>query len=191
LSEIAKVARLQDVSSEIADFDRPVARATDTPTAAFEHLYAEHRVAVLRFLAAFTCDNEKALELASVTFERAWSECRAGREIGLGWLLRSARNVAIDVSRRDAVRERFSRLRPAPPFATSAEDIVIQRNSGQVVRAAVAKLPSPQREAVVLRFTSKLRVREIAEIIGKGEDATEKLLSRAMTTLREELHERV
>ncbi|MGZ8741134.1 MAG: RNA polymerase sigma factor [Gaiellaceae bacterium] len=179
------------MSSEIVDFDSAAARALGTATAAFEQLYADHRVAVLRFLVAFTSDEEKALELASATFERAWSECRGGRSIGLGWLLRSARNAAIDASRRDAVRERFSRLRSGRRFAASAEDVVIQQDSGQVLRSAVARLPSPQREAVVLKFTSNLRVREIADVIGKREDATEKLISRAIATLREELHERV
>jgi RNA polymerase sigma factor (sigma-70 family) len=176
--------------SEIADLDTAQARALGTATTAFEQLYAVHRLTLLRFLVAFTSDQETALEIAAITFERAWSECRRGRQIGLGWLLRSARNAAIDASRREAVRSRFLRAGVGSPTAASAEDVVIRRDSDRALRVAVGRLPSPQREAVALRFTTTLRVREIAEIVGKREDATEKLISRALAILREELHDR-
>jgi RNA polymerase sigma factor, sigma-70 family len=176
--------------SEIADLEIVQARALGVATSAFEQLYTAHRRTLLRFLIAFTSDEDRALEIAALTFERGWSECRRGRQIGLGWLLRTARNAAIDASRREAVRSRFLRAGVASPTAASAEEVVIQRDSDRALRMAVARLPSPQREAVALRFTTTLRVREIAEIVGKREDATEKLISRALDTLREELHDR-
>ena len=64
------------------------------------------------------------------------------------------------------------------------------QHAAEELRAMVRSLPSPQREAVVLRFTTRLAVREIGSVIGKGEDATEKLISRALTKLREGFNER-
>jgi RNA polymerase sigma factor (sigma-70 family) len=71
-------------------------------------------------------------------------------------------------------------------FEPSAEETVIRRDSAATLRAAVARLPSPQREALVLRFTTRLPVREIGAVIGKGEDSTEKLIARAIKRLRED-----
>jgi RNA polymerase sigma-70 factor (ECF subfamily) len=179
------VARLLGVNSEMADFARTASNAVGAVTA-FEELYEANRTAVVRFLMAFAGSEDRAVDLASQTFAQAWSECRRGRTIGLGWLLRTARNAAIDASRRDAVRRRFSRSERRAGNEPSAEDIVIRLDSAATLRAGVARLPSPQREAVVLRFTTDLPVREIAAVIGKREDATEKLIARAIRKLRED-----
>lgn len=185
MSESARSARLRGVNSDMADLSGIAIPAIESATKAFEHLYEDNRVPVLRFLIAFVGDEDQALELASQTFERAWNACRQGQTIGLGWLIRCARNAAVDASRRDAVRRRFS-LRMRHPTEASAEDIVLRRDSSVTLRAAIAKLPSPQRDAVVLRFTTDLSVREIGNAIGRREDATEKLISRAIKKLRED-----
>ena len=51
---------------------------------------------------------------------------------------------------------------------------------------AVNRLPDVQREALALRYAAGLTAREIGAVIGKSEQATQKLLSRALATLREE-----
>lgn len=191
MSGNARSVRLLDVNDTTAEIQTRLGTHPEAATAAFEQAYQANRATVLRFLRAFTGDDEAALELASITFERAWSECRHGRAIGLGWLLRTARNAAIDATRRSAVRDRFARIHRDSSTDASPEDIAIQRDSGAILRTAVASLPSPQREALVLRFTTGLAVREIAELIGKREDATEKLISRTIDKLREDLHERI
>lgn len=191
MSGIGRLARLQDVSTEIANLDARAADGRDSATAAFEGMYGDNRVAVLKFLTVFVGDEDKAVELASMTFERAWMEYRRGHRIGLGWLLRTARNAAVDSSRREAVRDRIKRMHVGRPFVASAEDVVILRSSQSAIRDAVARLQWPQRDAIVLRFTTGLPVREIAVVIGKTESATEKLISRAIEKLREDLHDDV
>jgi RNA polymerase sigma factor (sigma-70 family) len=56
-----------------------------------------------------------------------------------------------------------------------------------VVRAALARLPRRQREALVLRRFHDMNQREIAESMGTTEAAVESLLSRAMAALRMDL----
>jgi RNA polymerase sigma factor, sigma-70 family len=187
LSEFTGLNRLQDVSTDIADLVTAAPLGFESATTTLERLYVDHRLAVFRFLVSFTSDRTRALDLTAVTYERAFSELRRGRSVGLGWLLRTARNAAIDASRRDHLADRLLRRGSSPArTASSAEDVAMGRDAANRLRAAVNALPSPQREALALRFTTELSVREIGAIVGKGEDATEKLISRALRRLREE-----
>lgn len=188
MSEFTGRNRLQDVSTDIADLVTAAPLGFESATTTLEGLYVDHRLAVFRFLVSFTSDRTRALDLTAVAYERAFSELRRGRSVGLGWLLRTARNAAIDASRRDHVAERLLlRASSSARTASSAEDVAMGRDAANRLRAAVNALPSPQREALALRFTTELSVREIAAIVGKREDATEKLISRALRRLREEL----
>ena len=47
-------------------------------------------------------------------------------------------------------------------------------------------LPAIQREAIVLRYAARLTARQIGEVLGKTDQATQKLLSRALTAIRED-----
>ena len=51
--------------------------------------------------------------------------------------------------------------------------------------AAINRLPQIQREAIVLRYAARLTAREIGDVLGKSDQATQKLLSRALATIRE------
>lgn len=158
---------------------------------ALEALYGSHRESVFRYLRAILRDDDEALDLTATTFERAFAELRKGRELGLGWLLRTARNAAIDRERRSRTTRLFLRRSPRlPAIAPSAEDLTLEAERSQRVRLAVAALPRPQRDAIAIRYTSELSVREIARVIGKSPDATQKLLDRGLARLKESLDER-
>ena len=69
----------------------------------FGQLYEQHRLSVCRYLRARTRSDEEALDLAATTFERAFTHLHRFRRRDGGvqaWLLRIARNVAIDAHRR-------------------------------------------------------------------------------------------
>jgi RNA polymerase sigma-70 factor (ECF subfamily) len=189
MSGTSRFARLQVVNTEVAAGGAQLV-AREAARKQFETLYEEQRAAIARFLVAMIGNEDAALDLAAQTFERAWWACERGESIGPGWLFRAARNAAVDAKRRQRVREGLSRWHGASSTEPSAEDVVIGRHADDELRAMVRSLPSPQREAVVLRFTTRLAVREIGSVIGKGEDATEKLISRALKKLREDLDER-
>lgn len=160
------------------------ARASD----ALEALYLAHRESVFRYLRAIIADEERALDLTATTFERAFGELRAGREPGLGWLLRTARNAAIDADRRARTAALFRlHSRGTEALASSPEKQALDAERGWRVRQALGTLPKPQRDAIALRYTSELTVREIAEVIGKSAAATQKLLDRGLARLKESL----
>jgi RNA polymerase sigma factor (sigma-70 family) len=157
--------------------------------AAFESLYLAHREAVFRYLRVVTRDDDEALDVTAITFERALREMRdRRRDVGLGWLVRTARNSAIDAGRHrrtvDDAQRRAAARYPSPP---SPEDAVLGLERAERVRAAVRLLPDPQREAIALRYSTDLTVRSIAALIGKREAATQKLIGRGLARLKEML----
>jgi RNA polymerase sigma-70 factor, ECF subfamily len=167
------------------DPDDALALAARMDPAAFEGLYVRYRVTVYRYLRGRTASTDEATELSAVTFERAFRAIgryspRAG---GFrAWLLRIARNAAIDAARRE---------RAAPILVTDTgqesgpETRLIANESAEELRERVAGLPPDQRDALVLRYAGGLTAREIGAVLGKSEAASQKLLSRGLDALKE------
>ena len=96
------------------------------------------------------------------------------------WLLRFARNVAID-------HLRGNRLVPTEevldPKATCGTDI----DRAETVRAALATLPEEQREVVIMRHVVGLTPGEIADRMGRSEGSIHGLHHRGRRALQREL----
>lgn len=167
--------------------DRGSERATN---ALFESLYLAHREAVLRYLRVRAGDAD-SLDLAALTFERAFRTIVGGGSVNLGWLLRTARNAAIDANRRQRTRLLLETIvaRLGPDTGPSPEHQVVAEETASAVRRAVNALPAPQREAIALRYAAGLSAREIGSVLGKSEAASQKLITRALERLRENLHD--
>jgi RNA polymerase sigma-70 factor, ECF subfamily len=175
--------------AEASDADLALAARDDAR--AFGELFVRHRVAVYRYLRARTTSDDEAAELTAVTFERAFvamPRYRSITEAGpLPWLLRIARNAAIDAARRRGRDRALDALPPErlPADAVDPEAALVGAEELQRVRELVLRLPEPQRDAVILRYASGLPAREIAAVIGRSQSATEKLLVRGLARLKE------
>jgi RNA polymerase sigma-70 factor (ECF subfamily) len=180
------IGMLDEVQS-LETRDRRRERATN---ASFEPLYVAHREAVLRYLRVRARDAD-SLDLAALTFERAFRTIAAGGAVNLGWLLRTARNAAIDAGRRQRTRLLLETIvaRLGPEVVPSPELQVVADETASAVRRAVNALPSAQREAIALRYAGGLSARQIGGVLGKSEAASQKLISRALEQLRENLHD--
>jgi RNA polymerase sigma-70 factor (ECF subfamily) len=153
-----------------ADVDLADARAAADDPAAFEAIY--------RYARSRTASDDAALELTAVTFERALRSIDRFRPRGGGmaaWLLRIARNAAIDEGRRAARRPVVA---VDPEAATASDDAAD-------LRLLVAALPDRQREAIELRYAAGLTAREIGTVLSISEGAAQKHLERALQALRE------
>ena len=174
------------------DSDDQLARAARTEPDAFGQLYVRHRLAVYRYARSRTATEEDAIELTAITFERAFGAIGRYRPAGGGfvaWLLRITRNAAIDLGRRArSANELDVDLEDGHPDH-GPEGAALSRERQRAIAQAVAALPDQQRDAVVLRYGSGLTARQIGEVLGKREAATQKLLSRALVTLREQIHD--
>lgn len=170
------------------DGDDDLALAARADPAAFAELYERHRLTVFRYLRTRTRTDDDAAELTAVTFERTLagiSKYRPMRSGVLAWILRIARNAAIDAGRRSHGVPLIADMEDARS-SSDPEAGTIRRERRADLVAAVGRLPDVQREALALRYASGLTAREIGDVLGKSEHATQKLISRALATLRKD-----
>jgi len=188
-SSLSSTAKQSGPSPAVAEDERLALGARSNPTA-FATLYGRHRESVFRYLRARCTNDDDALDLTATTFERALLAIQKYRPLGAGfsaWVLRIARNAAID-------QGRLQRARPAPAALESAEGqlaeddpeaAAIASDEHRHLRALVRALPEPQRDALALRYSVGLTARQIGSVIGKSEEATQKLIARALSDLKE------
>jgi len=167
------------------DRDDDLALAARNDTAAFEALYVRHRSPVYRYLRTRTTDGDDAADLTALTFERAFVAIARYRPGGAGvraWLVGIARNASIDHGRRRLAAPRPER--PSDPDE-GLEARFVADEAASELRGRVAALSPDQRDAIVLRFAAGLTAREIGDVLGKSEAASQKLVSRGLTALKE------
>ena len=176
-------------SADSAEDDR-LALGARSDVAAFAALYARHRDPVFRYLRSRCRNDDDALDLTAGTFERALAAIGRYRPSGAGfaaWLMRIARNAAIDHDRR--LRARPAPIRLSDVEVQSAHDdpeaAAIASDEKRRVRELVRSLSAPQRDALALRYAAGLTAREIGAVLGKSEEATQKLITRALVELKE------
>ena len=104
------------------------------------------------------------------------------------WLFRIARN-AISNQRRA-----LSRRREAPaalaeylPSEVQPDRLVLRHEEHAEAWAAVARLPSDRRRAVILRFVEEMSTAEIAAVMERSEGAVRVLLHRALRSVARDL----
>ena len=152
----------------------------------FGLIYEQHRLSVYRYLRARTRSEDEALELAAVTFERAFSHLGGFRRRDGGvhaWLLRIARNSSIDAHRRRRPSVDLAGADAALGRMAMQADRVDQQRTE--VLDLVDRLPVDQRDALRLRYASGLSTREIGAVMGKREGAVQKQIG--LAALREAL----
>jgi RNA polymerase sigma-70 factor, ECF subfamily len=125
-------------------------------------------------------------DLTSRTFEKAWrARQRYRRDLaGFGtWLLRIARNVAIDhlrAARNDAPLEEAAEARAdGTPEDQHARDSDCAR-----LAALLATLPERERELLALKYGAGATNRAIARVTGLSESNVGTILHRTVQTLR-------
>jgi RNA polymerase sigma-70 factor (ECF subfamily) len=153
---------------------------------AFGALYEKHRLPVYRYLRARTHSDADALDLAAETFERAFTNLGRFRRRDGGvqaWLLRIARNAAIDAHRRK--RPTVDLVDADAQLGRIAIEADRVRGESDDILDLVARLPNDQREALLLRYAGGLSAREIGFVIGKREGAVQKQIERGLAALRE------
>jgi RNA polymerase sigma-70 factor (ECF subfamily) len=153
----------------------------------FAAVFEAYHLPVYRYVRSLVDTDDEAGDLTAAAFERALRSLSGYRGGGspVGWLLRIARNITIDARRtRHFVvpldeRTGGDLVTEAPDMAVLAYERIVE------LRLQIRALPEAAREAIALRYGSRLPVREIAPLIGKSEAATQKLITRALATLRE------
>ncbi|MDI7249603.1 MAG: sigma-70 family RNA polymerase sigma factor [Bacillota bacterium] len=179
--------------------EEAVARALDDEPEAFGVLVRRYQGMVYRLLARLTGSAQDAEDLAQEVFLRAYRQLPHLRAPGAfrPWLLRAARNRAIDHAR----AARSSRRAPPGGMLSLSGDAEGPRGEGDpaedairaeevaMVRDAVARLPLADREVIHLKYVEGLTVPDIARVLGLGPRTVETRLYRARRRLGDLLGE--
>ena len=174
------------VTAIAVDRREELARVFADPVA-FRRWYDDAVVRVYRYLYG-RCggDSDLAEDITQQTFVQAVRHRQSydGRADPVTWLCSIARNRLVDHYREiDRQQRRHLRLvvREIPVAGAGTPASVDDR---EAVISALRDLPALQRAALVLRFVDGLSVREVADALGRSEDATESLIRRAKDAFR-------
>ncbi len=149
---------------------------------AFAEFFRESWAPCLKAVAASTGDMQLAEEHLADAFTRAWASWRkvSRHPAPRAWVVRTALNAGVSRWRR--------RARELP---LGDHDLAAPGSSGggldAVLLAALRRLPERQREVIVLRVLLELDIETTARQLEIAPGTVRAQLSRAVTTLRNEL----
>jgi RNA polymerase sigma-70 factor, ECF subfamily len=160
-----------------------VARAKEGDHEALRFLYVSYSHNIYGYVRSIVRDDHEAEDITQHVFAKLMT--RIGRYDDRGvpffaWLLRLARNVAID-------HLRANRLTPTENVLDPDTSSGIDLDQAETVRSALASLPHEQREVVVLRHVVGLTPGEIADRMGRSEGSIHGLHHRGRRALQREL----
>jgi putative glutamine amidotransferase len=138
----------------------------------FEDLLVAQVPAVTRRLRALVGDRETAEDLCQEALSRAWRAAPRDADVERlrAWLLRTARNLAIDELRRRSRREHVALDEEVGAAPVGADPLA---------REALALLTPHERLVLLLRFEAGLSLRELGAALDVGEEAARKRVARA------------
>lgn len=165
-----------------------LAAEAKTNPAAFSRLYDHYVQPVYRYLYSRVGTKQAAEDLTSQTFIAALEALPRYRERGhfSAWLFRIAQSKLMDHFR--AGRHEFG-LDSAENLAEQGDVLghVIQDETILRLRILIQNLTADEQDLIRLRYVAGLSFPEMAELLGKREDAVKKSVSRLLARLRSQM----
>jgi RNA polymerase sigma-70 factor (ECF subfamily) len=203
-AELEQVASATSGEARIDGEAQFIERLRAGEAAAFDRLVRERSGDIYALLYRLTDDAEEARDLTQETFLRAFQHIDRFRgEAGLKtWLYRIAINQArnrwrwwrrrkraatLSLDAPDREREQTLGARLRSTETSDPEQETLAREREMALRAALAKLATPYREAVILRDVEGLSYEEIAAALEISVGTVKSRLSRGRTELRRKL----
>lgn len=162
----------------------PLAGSGSRPRTLAEVAFREYGGHVYRFLLRKTGDHHDAEELTQRVFAdaaSALSDEDARPDSMLAWLYAVAERRFVDEVRRRTVARAGLQLLAR---SEEAPDLAHSRDVARALRSAVSRLPSDQRQVVVLKLLEGRSFAEIAIEVGASEAACKMRLSRAIKQIK-------
>lgn len=157
---------------------------------AFGELVMRHWRSLVSFSRRHVDEVDTAEDLAQETFARVWAHRGRWSPGGSarGYLLRIARNLALQERERRRVRLAW-RLREsaAPAARAEQEDLIEEDGLRRALADAVKALPERRRDVLVLARFHGLTYREISQVLGISEQTVANHMSAALADLRNRL----
>lgn len=175
-----------------------VAQVARGDSAALEALYDRHNSTVLGLTLKIIGDRAAAEDILQETFWRVWKSAdtfQSQRGSFTSWLFRIARNLAIDVYRRNNVRPQVMPdddgsvsvldRTPDPDMDVAEQAQAVLQN--KQVRGAMSSLPGVQRQVIEMAYFYGMTRQEIAEVTGEALGTIHTRARLALQKLKEEL----
>jgi RNA polymerase sigma-70 factor (ECF subfamily) len=167
-----------------------LARIAARDPGAIATLYDRHARMLYSLIVRILRDRSEAEDVLQDVFVRAWTRVETyNRDLGspLAWLIRIARNRAIDRLRARDVRERSAEDVPKPPEAASTEATAVLSERQRAVKRALDVLTPDQRALIECAYFRGLSQTELAAEFGLPLGTVKTRIRTGMQALRREL----
>jgi RNA polymerase sigma-70 factor (ECF subfamily) len=163
---------------------------------AFAELTGRHLGGVYSFIARFVGNAEEADDITQETFLKAWKSLKkydSRTSKFKTWLLRIARNSAIDFLRKKKhipfsqfeTEEGVNILTETVPDTEELPDaLLIKLEDAEELHKTLEKLPPKAREILLLYYTNDLTFEDIGEMLGEPTNTVKSRHRRAIQLLR-------
>ncbi len=161
-----------------------IARAKEGDRDAVRFLYVRYSDNVYGYVRSIVRDEKDAEDITQHVFMKLITVISRYQDCGVpfsGWLLRVARNAALDHLRRNRA------ILTEEPIGVGGHVDDGDSDRARTLKSALDSLPEEQRNVVVMRHVIGLTPPEIAERMGRSESSIHGLHHRGRRALREEL----
>lgn len=168
-----------------------VERAKRDPEA-FGELYDIYFDKIYSYIYRKTGDRQLTEDLTSDTFMKALANIKGYQYTGqpfIAWLYRIAGNLVTDHYRARRPVTTLDEGLQVAAGGPSPEDAALALDDQQAVAKAIGMLSPDQQDVVMMRFSGGLKLKEIADAVGKTEGAVKALMFRALGSLKAKLSE--
>ncbi len=176
-------AAIDESPARLQETRLAVARAKEGDRDALQFLYVRYSNNIYGYVRSIVRDDHEAEDVTQHVFAKLMTTLVKYDDRGVpffAWLLRLARNVAID-------HLRANRLTPTETVIDPDMSSGVDLDRVETVRAALATLPDEQRQVVILRHVVGLTPGEIADRMGRTESSIHGLHHRGRRALQREL----
>jgi RNA polymerase sigma-70 factor (ECF subfamily) len=177
-----------DARADIALLGRVIAR----DGSAIGELYDRHSGLLYGLILRILRNRSEAEEVLQEVFVQVWTRAETYNvELGapVAWLVRIARNRAIDQIRANSVRARTVEASPLPAPVETPEARAVMSEQQRAVARALETLPPEQRELIEHAYFQGLTQSELAERFHLPLGTVKTRVRTGMMTLRRELQQ--
>lgn len=171
--------------------DALIQNAMRGESAALEAIYNAYARRVYRYFLSRVADHADAEDLTAQTFMSVIEALPRyqHRDQFTAWLFQIAHSKAMDFFRRNSSRVRKEAETKGMVFDETLERVV-QNQTIESLRLLIQTLDEEEHELLRLRFVVDLTYREIAELLGRKEDAVRKSVNRILERLHTQMEAR-
>jgi RNA polymerase sigma-70 factor, ECF subfamily len=165
-----------------------LAAAAQTDPAAFGRLYDHYVQSVYSYIRSRVATTQEAEDLTSKTFIAAFEALPKYHERGLfaAWLFRIARSKLTDHFRSSKHEVSLEMVEDLAGNEDTLEQLV-HSDDLRKLTSLIQRLSDGDRDLIRLRYVAGLSFAEMAEVLGKREDAVKKSLYRLLANIKDQM----